>query len=77
MKTLVVIPCYDENSEIVQNVVNRTKKYVNEILVIDDGSKIPVKLKNCKLLRNEPNKGKGFSLIRGFDYGKRNNFWFV
>ncbi len=74
MNSLAIIPCYNEKVEIVQEVVDKAKKYVNEVLVIDDGSKIPVKLKNCKILRNEPNKGKGFSLIRGFDFGKKNNF---
>ena len=74
MKTIAIIPCYNENHETVQDVVDRTKEYVDEVLVIDDGSKIPIELKNCKILRNEPNRGKGFSLIRGFDYGKRNNF---
>lgn len=74
MKSLAIIPAYNEDKNILEEVVEKTKKYVSRVLVIDDGSKIPLKIKNCVLLRNEPNQGKGNSLIRGFNYAIKNNF---
>ena len=42
------------------------------IIIIDDGSnpsiKIETKYSNIKLLKNKTNQGKGFSLLKGFNY---------
>ena len=37
MKTLAAIPCYNEGLAI-GSVVSKARKYVDEVLVIDDGS---------------------------------------
>lgn len=74
MKTIAIIPNYNEKREIIQDVINRTRKYVDKVLVIDDGSKEKIKVKNCEFLINEQNMGKGFTLLRGFKYASENNF---
>lgn len=74
MKTIAIIPSYNENPKVLQETINKTKKHVKQVLVIDDGSKEKVKVKNCKFLINEQNMGKGATLIRGFKYAIKNNF---
>ena len=37
IKTLAVIPCYNEEATI-GSIIIKTKRYVNEVLVINDGS---------------------------------------
>ena len=74
MKTIAIIPSFDENPKVLQETINKTKKHVNQVLVIDDGSKEKVKVKNCKLLINEQNRGKGATLIKGFNYAIKNKF---
>lgn len=77
MKTIAIIPAYNEDAKSLYKVTDETKKYVDKVLVIDDGSKKPVKAKGFALLRNEPNMGKGASLLRGFDYAVKNKFDFA
>lgn len=74
MKTIAIIPAYNEDNKSLYKVTAETAKYVDKVLVIDDGSKVPVKAKGFTLLRNSPNKGKGASLLRGFDYAVKNKF---
>ena len=74
MKTIAIIPSYNENQKILQDTVNKTKGYVKQVLVIDDGSKEKLKVKNCKILVNNKNMGKGTTLIRGFNYAIKNKF---
>jgi len=73
MKSLAIIPAYNEDINVLKGVAKETKKHVDGVLVIDDGSKQKVKL-NVKVLRNEPNMGKGKSLLRGFDYALKNKY---
>ena len=75
MKTLALIPAYNEGERLVKT-VEETKKYVDDILVVDDGSKEKVVL-DVKVVRNEPNKGKGYSLLRGFKYAVDNGYDYV
>ena len=76
MKILAIIPSYNEKISILREVVTETKKYVDKVLVIDDGSKEKLKLgfKGITVLRNEPNKGKGYSLLRGLKYAVDNKY---
>jgi len=74
MRTLLIIPAYNEQREIVQSLVNDSLKFVNKVLVIDDCSKIKLKLKNAIVSRNNFTKGKGFSLRKGFNYGLRKKY---
>lgn len=74
MRIIAIIPSYNEDQKVLQEIIDKTKKYVKNVLVIDDGSKEKVKLKNCKLLTNKQNIGKGATLIKGFNYAINNNF---
>lgn len=74
MKTIAIIPAYNEDQKILQETINKTKRYVKQILVIDDGSKKRLNIRNCKVLINKKNMGKGATLIRGFNYAIKNKF---
>lgn len=67
----VVIPAYNEGKSI-QEVIISTKKYVRNIVVVDDGSKdrtYPLaKQKNVHVLRHVINLGKGATLKTGCDF---------
>lgn len=72
MKVVVLVPAYNENKTI-ENVLERIlNQNVDDVIVIDDGSndgtaKIVEEL-GIKILRNEKNYGKGYSLRKGFEY---------
>ena len=66
-----IVPAYNEAERIesVLNTLNNTKT-LDEIVVIDDGSKdnteeIVNKYENIKYLKNEKNQGKAYSMNRG------------
>lgn len=67
----VVIPAYNESSRVI-DVINDTKKYCKNIIVVDDGSidnTYSIALKtNVKVLRHKINLGKGAALKTGCDY---------
>lgn len=70
-KLFVVIPAHNE-SERILDVINKVKKYTNNIIVVDDGStdntfNIVTNL-NVKLLKHIVNLGKGSALRTGCDY---------
>lgn len=71
---VAVIPAYNEEDRI-EKVIKSIEKYVNLIVVVDDGStdKTVDKIKSKKvlILRHEINLGQGASLQTGFDYAKR------
>jgi len=62
MNTICIIPAYNENSVKLQYFVNIAKKYGDRVVVIDDGSDDKLDLRNCILLKNNENKGKGYSI---------------
>jgi len=72
MKSIVIIPCFNDNKTI--NVLLEKILSSNDIdvLVIDDGSYENVSIDNSRdnviLLKNETNMGKGFSLKKAFKY---------
>ena len=77
MKISIIIPCYNELAtitEIINKIIN-TVSYDYEIIVIDDFSndgtrellENQLKEKITKLVLNEKNFGKGYSLKRGID----------
>tara|TARA_B110000259_G_C13945248_1_gene374427 strand:+ start:359 stop:1051 length:693 start_codon:yes stop_codon:yes gene_type:complete len=77
MKISIIIPCYNEVdtiSEIIEKII-KTVTYDYEIIVIDDFSndgtreilKNQLNKKINKLLLNEKNFGKGYSVKRGID----------
>ena len=70
MRTLVVIPAYNEELTI-GSVVTLSKKY-GDVLVVDDGSSDRTSeiAQGCgaKVIRHENNLGKGKALKTGFEY---------
>lgn len=79
-RTLAVIPCYNEQSTI-DNVVNETKTYVDEVLVIDDGSTDETartaKEAGATVISHKVNEGKASGIKKGFKYALENNFDYV
>lgn len=76
MKTTAVVPVYNENPEQLAQVLSNLKNYVDDIVVVDDGSTINSKFKvqNSKLswLRHELNRGQGAALQTGTDFAVKN-----
>lgn len=77
MKLSVIIPCYNEirTIEKIVDKVNLQKKYNKEIIIIDDFStdgsreiiESKIKSKVHKIIFNEKNCGKGYSLRKGIE----------
>ena len=67
----VVIPAYNEGKNII-GIIKITKKYVDNVIVIDDGSKDKTKevaeKASAIVLRHVVNLGKGAALKTGCDY---------
>ena len=74
MKCLAVIPCYNDES-FLKDLIPEVKKYVDEILLIDDGSKIAIPDKyNCYMIRNRVNRGKGYSIKKSLSFAIEKGF---
>ncbi|MDN5319832.1 MAG: hypothetical protein PWP49_252 [Thermococcaceae archaeon] len=76
MKTLIVIPAYNEELTI-GSVVALAKKY-GDVLVVDDGSKDRTseiaQNAGAIVIRHDVNKGKGAALKTGFGYALANGY---
>lgn len=81
-KILVVIPAFNEEENI-EKLILKLKKILplNNVLVIDDGSKdgtynicLKYKGEGLKILKNDKNIGKGGTLRRGFKYALKNHY---
>lgn len=77
-KILTIIPCYNADRHI-SHVINNLKKYVSDILVIDDGStdnslSEMKKVKGVKIISHKKNMGKGAALKTGFVYALKKNY---
>jgi glycosyltransferase involved in cell wall biosynthesis len=79
-RTLAVIPCWNEEAT-VGSVVLKTKRFVNKVLVVDDGSsdetKKIAKEAGAIVISHRKNKGKGASIRTGFQYALENDFDYV
>ncbi len=77
MKACVVIPAYNEARNIAA-VIRGVRLQNPDVLVIDDGSIDATadiaKQNGALVLRNDSNKGKGASLIAGFEYALKNGY---
>lgn len=75
-----VIPAYNEEGSII-SIVKKTKKYVNNVAVVDDGSKDKTKVSAEKagaiVLRHIVNLGKGAALKTGCDLAVKKGAKFI
>ena len=75
-----VIPAYNEEKHI-SKIIKETKKYVDCVVVVDDGSKdktsVMAKKSNAVILRHLVNLGKGAALKTGCDYAVKNSAGFI
>ena len=76
-KTIVVIPAKDEEKHI-EEVIKKTKKYVKNIVVIDDGSKDKTseiaKKAGAIVLKHSINLGKGNALKTGCEFAIKEKY---
>ena len=71
MKDLsVVIPCYDENEEIVTTLYTELTAQGAEVIVVDDGATMNL---NFTHLSHSPNMGYGYAIKRGIEKASRTN----
>ena len=79
-KIFAVIPAYNEEKDI-SSIVRKTKKYVSNVVVVDDGSKDKTKEMSEKadavVLRHVVNLGKGAALKTGCDYAVKKGAKFI
>ncbi|MFH1435545.1 MAG: glycosyltransferase family 2 protein [Pseudomonadota bacterium] len=80
MKTLIIIPAYNEEKKI-GGVIDQCLRYSPHVLAVNDGSSDAtldaIRKTRAVCLDNEGNRGKGFCLKRGFDYAVKNGFDFI
>jgi glycosyltransferase involved in cell wall biosynthesis len=79
-RILAVIPCYNEELTI-SNIVHKTKLYVEEVVVVNDGSKDNTSRiaqeAGANVLVHKKHKGKSAAIRTGFKYAIANNFEYV
>jgi len=78
--TLALVPCYNEEATI-GSIVLKSKRYVDEVLVVDDGSaddtaKIAMDA-GAVVISHKTNCGKSKAIKTGFKYAMRRNFDYV
>jgi glycosyltransferase involved in cell wall biosynthesis len=77
LKICVIIPAYNESGHIL-NLIRDIKRYMVDILVVDDGSTDDTfsiaKDLGVQAMLNLNNQGKGASLIKGFKYALENGY---
>mgnify|MGYP006283070337 FL=1 len=79
-KVLALIPCYNEEATIA-SIVLKTKKYVDEVLVVDDGSADETvdiaKEVGAIVLTHKKNKGKAAAIKTGFLFALEHHYDYV
>ena len=77
MNLILIIPCFNDNTHL-QSLLSSGyfKNNKIDVLVVDDGSNPPVSLldKNITIIRNEKNRGKGYTLKKGLDYAVKKKY---
>lgn len=80
MKIFAIIPAHNEEKHI-YSIVKKAKKYVDRVVVVDDGSRDKTREMARKgkaiVLRHLVNLGKGAALKTGCDYAVKNNAGFI
>jgi UDP-N-acetylglucosamine---dolichyl-phosphate N-acetylglucosaminyltransferase len=75
MKTYIIIPAYNESKHL-SGVITRTKKFSDNLVVVDDGSKDNTadvaKKEGVVVLKHIVNLGKGAAIKTGADYALQN-----
>ena len=82
MKLLILIPCYNTHKYSTILLSNLLTQTSDDILIVDDGSSPPINKSkfnknNLFLIRNDINKGKGYTLKKGFKFALENNYTHV
>jgi len=75
MKSIAIIPCFNE-AENIHNVVKETHSFVDEVIVVDDGSRDSTSAQASNadfVLRHEINLGKGAAMKTGVEAAKMRN----
>ena len=79
-KVYAIIPAYNEEANII-DIIKKTKKYLDKVVVVDDGSKDKTKelaeKADAIVLRHLVNLGKGAALKTGCDYAVKKNANFI
>lgn len=79
-KVLALIPCFNEEATIA-SLVLKAKRYVNTVLVIDDGSTDETSFiaqeAGAKVLNHNKNKGKAAAIKTGFLYALEHGYEYV
>ena len=79
MKNIILIPAHNPPREFI-NLINSILNICSlNIIVIDDGSNPAINIiNNSRIihLRNKTNRGKGYSLLKGFNFCKEHNYQF-
>ena len=80
IRSIAIIPCYNEEATI-GSIIIRAKHFVNEVLIIDDGSKDNTaniaKDAGATVITHKTNKGKSAGIKTGFKYALNNNYDYV
>ncbi len=78
MTPAIIIPAYNPPETFDQLIQSMQNKSSIPIIIIDDGSQPAVKIEAAfiyvTLLRNNINKGKGYSLMKGIHYALKNGY---
>lgn len=79
-RTLIVIPCYNEEMTI-GSVILKSRKYGDAVLVVDDGSHDGTVAVACEagalVISHPKNLGKSAAIKTGFQYALENGFEYV
>ncbi len=76
MQQTIIIPVYNPPNTFFQLISTIHTITECPVIIIDDGSdpQIGLELKNCILLRNDRNMGKGDALLKGLNYAQKSGF---
>ena len=78
MNIIIIIPCFNDNRPVIKLISQLVEICDLNILIIDDGSDEHVDISpfgdRVDIIRNEFNKGKGYSLRTGFEHALKNSY---